>query len=357
MERQRPETDTDGMRRPRSCLSHTPRWLAAVLVLSAGCAAAPGRHAPPAVAPPAVRTAPGGRAAMPAAVRVRTTAGLRTLALEDYVAGVVAGELAVGALPREVAGPMLTLQAIVARTWAVAHAGRHRSEGFDFCTSTHCQVMREAGAILPANRDLIARAVGDSTGQVLLFDGRPIDAVFHADCGGATSAAETVWGGTGYPYLRPVEDRACALARTSAWSHRVGSEALRDALNQTAGTAVGRRLDGVRPLDRDGSGRIALVALDGERSPLVRGEELRAALARRFGAYAIRSTRFTVRREGRVFVFTGRGFGHGVGLCQRGALARLQAGETWTSVLAAYYPGTQLTPPQPADPPAARAPR
>jgi stage II sporulation protein D len=74
----------------------------------------------------------------------------------------------------------------------------------------------------------------------------------------------------------------------------------------------------------------------------MRGEDLRAALTRAFGARSIRSTLFTVRREGDDLVFTGRGFGHGVGLCQAGALARVRAGATPGAVLRYYYPGTAL---------------
>ncbi len=270
------------------------------------------------------------------------------MALEDYVAGVVAGELAVGALEADVAPRMLALQAIVARTWAAANRGRHAREGFDFCATTHCQVVRAERDILSANRPLIDRAVRDTAGQVLMAAGRPIDAVFHSDCGGATSGAESVWGGPGLPYLQPVADGTCARDPASAWTYRTTRELARTALNARERTAVGGRLHDIRVLERDGSGRATLVALDGERSPLVRGEELRAALTRQFGARSIRSPRFSITREGEALVFAGRGFGHGVGLCQRGALARLRAGASVEDVLLAYYRGARLQPGAPA---------
>jgi stage II sporulation protein D len=273
---------------------------------------------------------------------VQTAAGVRDVELEPYIAGVIAGELAVGALPVDVADRMLALQAIVARTWAAANLGRHAREGFDFCSATHCQVMRPEGAVLAANRPLIARAVAVTRGRVIAFGGRPIDAVFHADCGGATSRAETVWGSTGHRYLAAVLDPTCQAEASSAWSHVASREQVRTALNATPQTAVGSRLRGLRVMQYDESGRAALVAIDGERSPLVRGEEMRSALARQFGARSIRSTRFTIRRDGDRFSFEGRGFGHGVGLCQRGALARLRAGATVEAVLRTYYPGTTV---------------
>ena len=107
-------------------------------------------------------------------------------------------------------------------------------------------------------------------------------------------------------------------------------------------TGVGKRLDSVSVVQADEAGRAELVALDGERSPLVRGEEFRSVLTRRFGANSIRSPRFVVRKEARSLSFAGRGRGHGAGLCQRGAIARLRSGATVEQVLATYYPGTVL---------------
>jgi stage II sporulation protein D len=75
---------------------------------------------------------------------------------------------------------------------------------------------------------------------------------------------------------------------------------------------------------------------------ILKGEEFRTVLSQRFGPRAVRSTLFEIRREGDAFVFEGRGFGHGVGLCQAGALARLQAGAKPADVLRRYYPGTSL---------------
>ena len=82
--------------------------------------------------------------------------------------------------------------------------------------------------------------------------------------------------------------------------------------------------------------------IDGESARLVRGEELRAVLTAAFGARTIRSTRFAVDRKGETLVFTGSGFGHGVGLCQTGAIVRARAGSTVEEILDHYYPGTWL---------------
>ena len=102
-------------------------------------------------------------------------------------------------------------------------------------------------------------------------------------------------------------------------------------------------------LSRDASGRARQVLLRANRASAnndvsVRGTDLREVLTNAFGIRSIRSTLFDVVANGREFRFSGNGFGHGVGLCQVGALARVTAGETPRAVLMHYYPGTSLTP-------------
>jgi stage II sporulation protein D len=116
----------------------------------------------------------------------------------------------------------------------------------------------------------------------------------------------------------------------------------RAALNKDARTTVGQRLDSIQIETRDKSGRALTVRLRGTRDIQVSGEDLRRVLTQTFGERTIRSTLFEVRRTGDKLVFTGRGFGHGVGLCQAGALARLRKGESPEAVLQHYFPGVRL---------------
>lgn len=335
-----------------------PSLLALVLwsVLATACGGT--RPAPPAVAPPAGAGLPPASkppttpaqppvVPLPATVRVLIPGqeGVRVLPLEDYVAGVTAGEIAVGTLDPRVAGDVLALQSILARTYATANLRRHAREGYDLCTTTHCQVFRTPERVLPANRPLVVAAAARTAGLVLTFGGRPAQTLFHADCGGQTSAAERIWGGDARPYLRSVRDDTCERNPASAWTFSATLPDVRDALNADGRTAVGKRLDNVSVMLADEAGRAELVALDGERSPLVRGEEFRSVLTRRFGVNSVRSPRFVVRKAGQTLNFAGRGRGHGAGLCQRGAMARLRRGETVEQVLATYYPGTVLASP------------
>jgi stage II sporulation protein D len=145
------------------------------------------------------------------------------------------------------------------------------------------------------------------------------------------------------PYLRPVPDWFCARpASAASWEFAAGEPELRQALNADGKTSVGARLSRVDVIERDPSGRAVLVALDGTRAPMVRAEEFRTVLRRAFGQRSIRSTWFTVARDGSRFVFTGVGNGHGVGLCQTGASMRAQAGQSPADIIAHYFPGTRL---------------
>jgi stage II sporulation protein D len=268
------------------------------------------------------------------------------LALDDYVRGTIAAEVWLpGSEDPETAERIFELQAIVARTYALANLHRHAADGFDLCSSTHCQLYRAPSPEAGISRwsETIDQAVARTRGQVILFDDAPILALFHANCGGATSAADAIWGGTVRPYLRGVADGdQCALAPGATWRTPITRDALTRALDADARTAVRGRLDSIDIVETDPAGRASLVALTGARSPVVRGEELRLVLMRTFGSRSIRSPRFTVRRDGDEFVFEGKGIGHGAGLCQYGAMARLRAGASPADVIAFYYPGTTI---------------
>jgi stage II sporulation protein D len=264
------------------------------------------------------------------------------LALDEYVAGAVAAEAWVrsGSDPGY-AEKVFEVQALVARTYAVANLGRHRDEGADLCSTTHCQIYRPVAGTHPW-RDVIQDAVRRTSGQVILYGGAPILALFHANCGGATSAAQDIWGGAARPYLASVPDEPCAREPASSWRISLPRDEVVRALDRDPRTNVGGRLDSIDLLQLDPVGRVMLVGLTGGKSPVVRGEELRAVLMRAFGARSIQGPRFRVRREGEAFVFEGTGVGHGAGLCQYGAAARLRGGATPTDVIRYYYPGTVI---------------
>ena len=278
---------------------------------------------------------------------------VRDVPIEEYVAAAALSEFAPSAGDPAAVEAMFEVQAIVARTYAEAHRGRHALEGFDLCSTTHCQLY-EPGRLASSRWAGAARQAAERTaGLVLTYGGLPADAVFHADCGGWTSAAADVWGGAGLPYLRAERDDGDAKDAHASWQYAVDADAMRRAIDANPRTRVSGRLLSIVVVSRDGSGRADRVRLHGDTDVEVRGAYLREVLTGVFGARSIRSTLFEIGSSGRQFLFTGRGFGHGVGLCQTGAFARVAAGAPPDAVLLHYYPGTTLA----AVRPSSRRPR
>lgn len=270
-----------------------------------------------------------------------TNAKVRRIPLEEYVRGSVPAEMPLGS-DDVVAGRLARLQAILARTYALANRGRHQHEGFDLCSSTHCQVYVPTANQTTAVARLVADAVAATEGITITSGDGPIEALFHADCGGHTSSATAVWGGPAPEYLSGVADSFCLTEKRRDWRVNLTRDHLRRMLNTAADTAVGPRLDSVVVAQRDESGRATHVEISGSERRRVRAVRFRAVLTQQLGARAFRSTLFRVAATPAGFEFAGQGFGHGVGLCQTGAIVQARAGSTVEQILARYYPGTWL---------------
>jgi len=262
-----------------------------------------------------------GRAALPATFDLELD-----LPLEDYVLGVVCGEM-----PTSSPGvrEALRAQAIAARTyalWRLAQDGRgrlhddsrdQRFHGVDFETEAARQAVRS------------------TLGQVLSWNGSLLPAYYHADCGGATVAADKFrFLADPIPPLSGVSDEDTCHG-SAGWERIVSAEEL-DKLAASLG--VGTWIRKLASLERDASGRWLLARVEGDR----RGTEVPAdSLAARFGTPSTRWTRLESRADGSLLV-RGNGRGHGVGLCQNGALMRARRGEKAAAILAHYYPGAVL---------------
>ncbi len=285
-------------------------------------------------APYAVPSLPG--LTVPDRVSVRSGDRIVSVALEEYVTGSVLAEVTPLNETPDAVARIYEVQAVVARTYVVAHRGRHRADGFDVCDTTHCQLYDPARIQTSRFSAAAGTAVRRTAGQVLSYGRRAADAVYHADCGGATTDAGNVWGGRTVPYLQGLADDVPGSIHR-AWTFTATSETVRAALNRDPRTAVGTRLSNIEVLLRDASGRATSVVLRGERERIVRGEDLRAVLNRTMGDRGVQSTKFSVTRTGTSYRFDGAGFGHGVGLCQAGAAARARRGEGLADILRAYF--------------------
>ncbi len=249
---------------------------------------------------------------------------VETMDLDDYISQVLAGE----GQPKAGDAAQQAL-AITARTFALANRNRHRSEGFDLCDTTHCQVLRSATAIT-------RRAAEATSGRVLLHQGQPAFVFYSAWCGGKSELASQVWpGAIDYSYEPALHDDACEDEPEWASEVRVGDieRALR------AAGLRGSRLRGLRVLSRNASERVARIAVDGFTPPEMTGHEFRMAVGRVAGWQSIKSTAFDLDRTSAGYRFRGRGFGHGVGLCVVGAGRRAGQGATADQILKFYFPG------------------
>ena len=257
------------------------------------------------------------------------------LSLEDYVLGVMRAEGTLEDQPEA-----LRALAIAVRTYALKNAGRHAAEGYDFCSTTHCQRFVQGTA-----RPALVAAVHDTAGQVLLDNrGQLIDSYFGASCGGETANIGDLWGITPPAYLRGVRDEYCEAGPHAKWTNTIKSADLLRALRSDARTDVGNRLDRIVIDKHDESGRAEFITIEGENRKTVRGWDFKIIIGRTLGWNVLKSSRFDVSRSGQNFVFRGSGFGHGLGLCQEGAHVMAARGASYQRILEKYFPGTRVAP-------------
>lgn len=276
---------------------------------------------------------------------------INLIGLEQYLQGVVGAEMGRRAPGEEEA---LRAQAVVSRTFALRNQHRGRNLAFDLASDVSAQVY--AGMV---NEDpMVIAAVRATRGEVLTFNGEPIDAFFSSTCGGKTEAGVAVFAGADRPYLQSLPDidasgvAWCAISPRFQWREQWEGKAFATSLRHSLAaeglpTARATDLREIRAIDRTQSGRIATLELSGSGGrTAVSGQAIRRVLSPSAGSW-LRSTDFTVRlsrRGSRIeeVVIEGRGYGHGVGMCQWGAIGRARSGEPYDAILMSYFPGTEL---------------
>src|SRR6185369_9639389 len=236
------------------------------------------------------------------------------LSLEDYVLGVMRAEGTMETEPEA-----LRALAIAIRTFAVRNRGRHAKDGYDFCSTTHCQRFVVGSVSSPTvgqgtidsraladarASDILFQAVRASEGQVMLDDHNQIvESYFGASCGGETANVADLWGVTPPDYLRGVRDEYCVSGPHAKWQDVITRANLLRALQSDARTDVGNRLDQVLISKHDETGRAEFITLEGEHHKTVRGWDFKIIVGRVLGWNVLKSSRFEVARAGTNFVF------------------------------------------------------
>ncbi len=263
---------------------------------------------------------------------LRTASGrVEEIPLEAYVAAVLPGEMG-----RRAPRAALEAQAVAARSYALARRERHAEEGADLCDAVHCQVFRG-----PSSATEETLAASRATEDVLLVqNGRVIAAPYHACCGGMTARPRDVWDDEETPDLVPVADDACSGSPGFAWSFSLPRRELPRVAEELG--LPGARF--VEVYGRDDTGRVSMLRLaaPGGASRVVRGFDFRRAATGIWGWASVRSTAFEMAESRADYFLTGRGTGHGAGMCQAGAIVRARRGESRDAILSLYYRGATV---------------
>jgi stage II sporulation protein D len=286
---------------------------------------------------------------------VRDTGGItlvNRLPLETYLLGVVSAEMGRRNLAEFEA---LKAQAVVSRTYALRNLGRRAALGFDLHAGVADQVYVGAGSEAPEGLE----AVQATRGMVLTHGGAPIDAFYYSTCGGQTADGVEAFAAASRSYLRSFPDvdehgeAYCRISPRYRWREEWTGGVLLAMLRRTLPTVArvsSDRIGEVRDVwvaQRTASGRVGRLAITlASNQVMVDGPAVRQVLRPPSGDL-LRSAAFTLTATGAGrglsrLVAEGRGAGHGVGLCQWGAVGRSRAGQDFQRILAAYYPGATL---------------
>ena len=263
------------------------------------------------------------------------TGKLPTMQLEDYIYHVVAGEM-----PARYDIEALKAQAVAARTYLIRKMpdGCSAKEGADICTnSEHCQAFSDDeklkknwGDNYDEYYEKLRRAVSETSGEILTYDGKAIEAFYHASSGGQTEDVKNVYSES-QPYLKSVSSSGDEDEHTVSFTLEQFAKLLSEAAPSSGITAD--NADSVKVISRYDSGRVEKVQVG---SAILSGKQFRKALSLRSAIFWLNFS------DARVSVTT-HGYGHGVGMSQMGADYLAEEGKTYEEILSHYYSGADIT--------------
>ena len=287
-------------------------------------------------------------------------AAVNVIGVEDYLLSVISSEMkSTSSLE------LLKAHSVISRSWVMARMEDRRAGKpgvphtlYDVCADDHCQ--RYQGITMASGPD-VRRAIHETWGQVLRYGGELCDARYSKCCGGTTELFSSCWEDVDFPYLQPVRDNdggrdfcdcedSGILAQVLndydletkdfySWEVRYTRSGLSGIIRRKTGKDIGDVLSLV-PLERGASGRIVRLLVKGSAGEMTLGKEL--AIRRALSDSHLKSSAFEVREEDGTFVLQGKGWGHGVGLCQIGAAVMAARGYDYKSILKHYYTGAEI---------------
>ena len=227
----------------------------------------------------------------------------------------------------------LKAQAIAARTFALYQAGENKDKPYDLRNDIYSQVYGGR----TSEKWSTNRAVDLTKGEVLTYKGEIIPAYFHATCAGMTAGAEELWKIDVPSLAGLVRCNYCRISPHYYWHARIPLSDIEEKLSES-GRPVGQILK-IKVISKTPSGRVGSLQIVG-----TVGEAVIAAKDFRIwiGGDKMRSTLFTVELREDAAEFSGKGWGHGVGLCQWGALGQALLGRSHAEILKFYYPGSEI---------------
>jgi len=269
--------------------------------------------------------------------------------LEDYLRGVVPPEIG-ERTPAEVEA--VKAQAVAARTYALAHLGQYADQQYDIKSSIIDQLYDG----YEIEEKLVNKAIDDTEGKVLFYQDGFVNAYYHSTCGGMTDNIDHVWDRIETPYLKAVSDSgACSWSKYYTWKEFFTESQLRGRIELFLSSDRGRdfkinRIKDITILERTPGGRVGELIVKTDKDVLsFKKDRIRWVIGRTSNPDLILpSDRFTVDidRDGAGYVsgvtFVGRGYGHGVGMCQCGAIGLARIGWSYDSILGHYYTNVEL---------------
>lgn len=243
--------------------------------------------------------------------------------MDNYLAGVVESEGGGGKNLE-----YYKVQAIMSRSYALKYLDRHKKDGFQLCDRVHCQAYHSMMRFTPTIDSAVVR-----THNVVLTDNKEalIDSYFHANCGGQTCEPQYVWNES-IPYLSSFKDTFCVYTKQATWETRISQEKWKRFLVNKYNF----------PIQDSVCAAMMFNFIQDDRKAFYLDPIFGIPLRDLREEFNLKSTYFSCRPDGEDVVINGRGFGHGVGLCQEGAMKMARSGYDFKQILLFYFPGSKV---------------